>query len=358
MGGVEEGLTVVLGRDLGLVWRFDLVLPALPLDLFPSTSSLRLDPVPCAAPTARYRARSCLSRRPVGREGGRGAHRFPASRRAQSLPRSRAIPAPLVPAVTVDDRMPHQRPTFPPSPPPSLPLQPPTYTPAVTGHFCIPLRPESQKPIVEIENGEQKLEARGSGLWTLGVEIRFTHKRNGLLLGRERHLGALHVVGRAGPAHQRVLPPAGPLERVPVDEPALRLALGRLHRRLGRRVDAHGPEAELGWGVCQRDAASKSARGDGWMGASISSTTDDRRQEPILFRRPPPPPRTGCRVRPAIFPSFLNTWHSACLVRSDGSIDGVHPHCPAHVCRPDSTGNHSARRPPPDAMSTPSSLHH
>ena len=31
--GIGSGLTIVLGRDLGLVWRFDLVFPSLSLSL-------------------------------------------------------------------------------------------------------------------------------------------------------------------------------------------------------------------------------------------------------------------------------------------------------------------------------------
>lgn len=78
-------------------------------------------------------------------------------------------------------------------------------------------------------------------------ELKETHKSNRLLLGREKHLGPLHIIRRARPAHQRVLPPSRTLERVPIDDPAFRFALGGLHGRFGGFVYTHGTEAELGY---------------------------------------------------------------------------------------------------------------
>lgn len=63
-------------------------------------------------------------------------------------------------------------------------------------------------------------------------------KRNGILLGLEVHVGALHVVTRRLPAHQRVLPAVALGEDVPVHAPVVALPVTGLRSGFRLLVDA------------------------------------------------------------------------------------------------------------------------
>lgn len=57
-------------------------------------------------------------------------------------------------------------------------------------------------------------------------------KPDGIFLGLEIDIGALHAVCRRLPAHQRVLPPVTSLQDVPVHSPVVTVPGSRLRSRL------------------------------------------------------------------------------------------------------------------------------
>lgn len=63
-------------------------------------------------------------------------------------------------------------------------------------------------------------------------------KVDGVVLGLEVQVGALHVVGRRLPAHQRVLPAVTLAEDVPVHAPVVSVPVARLRRGLSGTEDA------------------------------------------------------------------------------------------------------------------------
>lgn len=63
-------------------------------------------------------------------------------------------------------------------------------------------------------------------------------KLNGILLGVEVHVGALHVVSRRLPAHQRVLPTVALGEDIPVHAPVVALPVAGLRGGFRLLVDA------------------------------------------------------------------------------------------------------------------------
>lgn len=62
----------------------------------------------------------------------------------------------------------------------------------------------------------------------------------------ELERGALHVVGRGGPADERVLPAGRALQDVPVHSPVVRAGLSRGVGRLGGLEDSHSALVQLG----------------------------------------------------------------------------------------------------------------
>lgn len=63
-------------------------------------------------------------------------------------------------------------------------------------------------------------------------------KGNGILLGLELDVGALHAVGGRLPSHQRVLPAVTPLQNIPVHTPVVRVPSTGLRSGLRGAVDA------------------------------------------------------------------------------------------------------------------------
>lgn len=62
-------------------------------------------------------------------------------------------------------------------------------------------------------------------------------KSDGILLGLELDVGALHTIGRRLPAHEGVLPAVAPLQDVPVHTPVVLVPSTGLCRGLRRAVD-------------------------------------------------------------------------------------------------------------------------
>lgn len=63
-------------------------------------------------------------------------------------------------------------------------------------------------------------------------------KSNGILLGLEVEVCALHEIGTALPAHQRVFPSVTLTERVPIHTPVVRVPVAGLRCGFGGFVDA------------------------------------------------------------------------------------------------------------------------
>jgi len=82
-------------------------------------------------------------------------------------------------------------------------------------------------------------------------------KMNGILLTPERHPCSLHVIRRARPAHQWILPPTRSLQDIPVNTPTFALRSTALHGVPCGLVNTHGAVMQLGWSttdsVCDHD---------------------------------------------------------------------------------------------------------
>jgi len=80
---------------------------------------------------------------------------------------------------------------------------------------------------------------------------------NSILLSPERHPCSLHVIRRARPAHQRILPPTRSLQDIPVNPPTSALRSTALHSVPCRLENTHGAVTKLDWSttdsVCDHD---------------------------------------------------------------------------------------------------------
>lgn len=98
----------------------------------------------------------------------------------------------------------------------------------------------------------------------------FLSKGNGILLRLELQMGALHVVCRRLPTHQRVLPPVALLQDVPVHTPVVFVPGARLSGRLCGPVDSADTQGK--W-MCPEDQYSSTENIPDSAGLEIGRST-------------------------------------------------------------------------------------
>jgi len=75
----------------------------------------------------------------------------------------------------------------------------------------------------------------------------FLSKMNGVLFTLERYPRSLHVIRRARPSHQRILPPSRSWQDIPIDPPSFALRSTTLHGVPRRLINTDGAVTQLDW---------------------------------------------------------------------------------------------------------------